>query len=518
MLCVVLAALGAGAYLHAAHPTYTAGSEVAIALPNSGASTSGSTSTTAILTGTLDPTVEVQAKPVTAAAFGAGGSKLTALVDSVTGTVTIDAVAPSAAKAVTAADAAASSFMKQRTSDLNAAISALEVPITTFSDQIRAISPTGKIPSSIDAQTTLKVDTAQLQTLSNQQSALRLAAASVRLQQRASASSVTTTNDKKKVIELSLVAGLLAGCGIALARDRFDDTIRKGQEISVLTGKEILAELPTSTTRRPSGTIADTPFDELSESVRELRTALRFFSAERPIQTLLVASGSPGEGKSFVAANLATAWALAGLRVALVSSDLRKPRLETQLGTVQPRHGLSDAIADLMIEMHRSGSAVNGAAPSDATFDIDFDHLLLPTAVDNLLLLPTGPIPPNPAELLGSAGFAKLLGALRSHVDMVVLDSPPVLAVTDAVVMTAQVDAVLFVVSENRTSRAATRRALHLLDIGLAPVLGVVVNRANRRNRVAYYSLPKRHGRWPRRSSVAAYQVEEDQPQVQESS
>ena len=257
----------------------------------------------------------------------------------------------------------------------------------------------------------------------------------------------------KKVLELALLVGLLVGCGLALVTDRLDDRLRSLAELVEIGDVALLAELPTRPAGGRSTFVTADSHDELSEAVRELRTALRFLSVDKPLRTLLVTSASPGEGKSFVAANLAVALAVSGARTILVSSDLRRPRLESLLESAPSSRGLSEAIADAALTAYSATNTHNGAGPAPRP-RVDLDRLLVMTGVENLLLVPAGASPPNPAELLGSSHMASLIGALKAESDIVILDSPPVLAVTDALVLTAHADGVLVVMAKGRTSRA----------------------------------------------------------------
>ena len=288
------------------------------------------------------------------------------------------------------------------------------------------------------------------------------------------------------MLELALLVGLLLGCGVALVTDRLDDRLRSSAELVEIGDVALLAELPTRPAGGRSTFVTADSHDELSEAVRELRTALRFLSVDKPLRTLLVTSASPGEGKSFVAANLAVALAVSGARTILVSSDLRRPRLESLLESAPSSRGLSEAIADAALTAYSATNTHNGEGPAPSAAKMDLDRLLVMTGVENLLLVPAGATPPNPAELLGSSHMANLVEALKAESDIVILDSPPVLAVTDALVLTAHADGVLVVMAKGKTSRGAARRALRLLDSGLAPVLGVALNRSTRPDAVPY--------------------------------
>lgn len=198
------------------------------------------------------------------------------------------------------------------------------------------------------------------------------------------------------------------------------------------------------------------PRSPVAEAYRTLRTNLYFSSLDRPIRTLVVTSAAPEEGKSTTLANLAVTIAQGGRRTILADCDLRRPSLHEIFG-VSNAQGLTT----MMME----ASAL--AQPP-----------LLATGVDNLWLLPSGPLPPNPAELLGSNRMDEVIAALKERADMVLFDAPPVIAVTDAAVLASKVDAVLLVVSAGRTRREHVQRARALLDRAGIRLIGAVLNNA----------------------------------------
>jgi capsular exopolysaccharide synthesis family protein len=202
------------------------------------------------------------------------------------------------------------------------------------------------------------------------------------------------------------------------------------------------------------------PRSAAAEAYRTLRTNLQFSSVERPVKRLLLTSSGPDEGKSTTVANLAVVMAQAELRVVAVDCDLRRPSLHEVFG-LSNNEGLSS--------LFLTRPSVGGAAPA-------IQPLLRQTAVAGLSVLTSGPLPPNPAELLGSARMDAILDALDQHADAVLLDSPPVVAVTDAAVLSAKVDGVLLVVGAGIVKRDLARKAKALLETVHANVLGIVVN------------------------------------------
>ena len=196
------------------------------------------------------------------------------------------------------------------------------------------------------------------------------------------------------------------------------------------------------------------PRSPISEAYRTLRTNLEFTSLDKPIRSMVVTSASPEEGKSTTLANLAVAVAQSGKKVILVDCDLRRPALH-QIFDARNAPGFTDMMRD---------DALMSQPP------------LQETAVPNLYLLPSGTLPPNPAELLGSRRMSEVIAALQQHAEMVLFDAPPVIAVTDAAVLASKVDAVLLVVSAGKTKREHAKKAKALLEKVNAHLIGTVLN------------------------------------------
>lgn len=201
------------------------------------------------------------------------------------------------------------------------------------------------------------------------------------------------------------------------------------------------------------GLVLDNPRSITAEAYRTLRTNIQFYNVGEPMRRLLVTSAGPNEGKSTTAANLAITFAQTGQRVVVVDADLRRPFLH-RLFQLSNLVGLTNVMV---------GSA-------------DLDAALLPTAMPGLSVLPTGPIPPNPAEMLGTPRMAELLDQLSEQADIIIIDSPPVLAVTDASVLSPLVDGIVLVAAAGQVNREMAQRAKSQLDAVKARVLGVVLN------------------------------------------
>lgn len=196
------------------------------------------------------------------------------------------------------------------------------------------------------------------------------------------------------------------------------------------------------------------PHAPATEAFRQLRTSLLSAGGDQSLQAVLVTSSVPGEGKSTVAANLAITLAQAGRSVVLVDGDLRHPTLHTLFDIAAPR-GLGVVLAETAVEPE-----------------------LIASGVEHLTLLPCGPLPPNPAELLASPRMAQVVAGLRARADFVLFDAPPVTATADAAILAAQVDGVLLVAQAGASKRDAIERAKQRLLQVQANLLGVVLTNA----------------------------------------
>jgi capsular exopolysaccharide synthesis family protein len=207
------------------------------------------------------------------------------------------------------------------------------------------------------------------------------------------------------------------------------------------------------------------PRSPAAEAYRALRTNLTFAALDNPLQTLVVTSAAPDDGQAKVLANLAVRMAQSEQRTILVEADLRRPGLHDIFGVAE-EPGLTTMIVD---------EAMLTNPP------------LAETGISNLWLLPSGPLPPNPSDLLGSQRMEQAIAALKERADMVIFDAPPVVSVTDAVVLGTKVDGVLLVVSAGHTRREHTQRAKELLERGHIRIVGTVLNNAPRGSALGGY-------------------------------
>ena len=271
---------------------------------------------------------------------------------------------------------------------------------------------------------------------------------------------------KKRTLAMAGAVGLVLAVATAFLLDSLDDTLKTPVDVERSTQLTTLAGI----SRIPGEQMADRlitvkhPKSPISEAYRSLRTNLQFSSLDRPLRTLIVTSPSPTEGKSTTLANLGVVMAQAGRRVILVDSDLRRPVLHRIFGLENER-GLTDVLLD---------------------DELSLDGHLKPTGVESLWLLNTGPLPPNPSELLGSARMSALVKRLKEEADVVLFDSPPVLAVTDASVLGAWADGVLLVTDAGQTRRSLAKEAAERLRQVGANLVGATLNRL-RPGRGGYY-------------------------------
>ena len=257
---------------------------------------------------------------------------------------------------------------------------------------------------------------------------------------------------------VAAVAGLLLGVAAAFLRERLDDRLRGRGDLERYLGAPVLAVIPNVSQWKRRG---DTPLitsleprSAVSEAYRTLRTSLLFSAGERGAKTILVTSGHAEEGKTATVANLGVSLAQAGKRVILVSADLRKPRLHRFFDTGLGEGGLTSILSG---EIKPWVGVVN-------------------VGHENLRLAPSGTVPGNPAELLGSDAMGRLLDQFREIADLVIIDSAPVLVVADALALAPFVDAVLYVADAESTRRGAVVHARQQLEQVNAPVMGAVLN------------------------------------------
>jgi len=270
--------------------------------------------------------------------------------------------------------------------------------------------------------------------------------------------------DLVRNVALGVLLGLAAGFGIAVLREVLDTRVRTTDDVRAITDTSIMTSMAhdESHVDRPLVVRSD-PHSPRAEAFRRLRTNLQFLDVAEHLRSIIVTSSLPTEGKSTVAVNLAITLADAGSRVVLVDADLRRPSVAEYLG-IEGSAGLTTVLI--------------GRA--------ELDDVVQPWGGGNLHVLPSGQTPPNPSEMVGSRAMAWLLGELTGRYDVVVIDTPPLLPVTDAAILARIADGALVVAGANRLHRNELREALGSLEAVGARVLGLVVNHLDRKQSDAY--------------------------------
>ncbi len=266
---------------------------------------------------------------------------------------------------------------------------------------------------------------------------------------------------------LAGIVGLMLTVGIIVLRESLDNTVKTEDDIEQLMGLTAIgyiAEMQSKEIDETGLYASKQPRSPISEAFRSLRTNIEFSAIDKPIKTILITSPEPETGKTTVAANLAVIFAQKGRRVLLLDADLRRPHVHRVM-KLKNRVGLTD----LLLE---------NQSIKDVIHQIEGN--------ESLSVITSGSLPPNPAELLGSARMERILAELGSNMDILVIDSPPSI-VADAQVLAAKVDAVLLVIRPGKTIKEATKATVEILRRANARIIGVVMNYISR-DRGDYFS------------------------------
>jgi capsular exopolysaccharide synthesis family protein len=276
---------------------------------------------------------------------------------------------------------------------------------------------------------------------------------------------------------LGLLVGLAAGTGVGLLLDRLVGAIYAPEDIAAVCGTAPLAAVGRIPSNKrgdkhaprprvdPRLVVLTTPRSASAEAFRTLRANLRFAALEHPLRTIVVTSAGVGDGKTLVSANLAAVLAQSGKRVLIIDGDLRRPAAHRLLGVDN-----GDGLVDTFLTEH--ARTADGSEPAPRSVE----QFVVPTSIEKLFLLRSGAVPPNPSEILGSETAARVLHDLAQAFDIVVIDTPPIGPVADALLLANNADGILVVARAGQTRQDVLRGALEALGPAGKPLLGVVLN------------------------------------------
>ncbi len=272
------------------------------------------------------------------------------------------------------------------------------------------------------------------------------------------------------ILFLSLMFGLMGGVLLGFLVDYLDNTIKGKEDVDNYIKLPLLGFVPALMPDEAEAIKKDLfthyhPKSSISEQIRSIRTAILFMSADNPLKTILITSSIPLEGKSTIVANLGVTMAMNGSRTLIIDADLRRGRLHKTFG-LSGEKGLTNLILG----------------------QVSMDEAIYPTKIDNLWFLPSGPFPPNPAELLGSARMRDIIEQLKQKFDRILIDSPPVMPVTDPIVLSKMVDGVILVAKIGKVSRDTVISTKNKLLSVNANIIGIILNDLDiRRKGYGYY-------------------------------
>jgi Mrp family chromosome partitioning ATPase/capsular polysaccharide biosynthesis protein len=527
-ICTAVAIVAAFGYLHVKTATYQSSSLIQLNTTNQ---------TTGQATSSVDFPDPVQLLGSTAVEYGAAQilhdpnvaavtADVTGTVDPDTGALTIAADDSDPGRAEAVAKAYTNSFVLQMQNIANDEVNKINQNIANINAQIAALDSSAGGTTDPVIQSRIQGLSATLSALEAQVSAIQVGEPYATVQVSPSFPTAAIGLGKSKTLAIGFLAGLLVGCGAALVREQFDTRLRTSPDIAEVTSAPVLAELPQDADVRSgkvSIALVQAPQSRMAEAVRELRTSLRVVLDDAPCPAIMVTSPEAGDGKTFVAANLAAAWALSGSKIIVVSADFRRPRLEELFGlqsTGMPgladlikanwkkpevegrsspvRSELPEGLAGLEImrpparelgsaEGRRLGATGprpmqdrNRRADQSPADESSVSAFLVETGIWGLSLLPAGTHLDNPSELFGSPGMQPVFDQLALLADIVLFDTPPVLAAPDAAIIGGLSHGAVVVASEAKTDRNDLERTVNRLESTHCRVLGVAVNRARK--------------------------------------
>jgi receptor protein-tyrosine kinase len=477
---VVLFGAAAGGYSVVQHKQYTASAQLLV-LPSTAANLPGSAGQLAI--SPTDVLTELQlltTAPVKETVHRKLGSEpnVTASEVGQTNVIAVSATANSPTLAAKIANAYSNAFVayQQATSSatLTAAEHQLQAEIAAVAAQLATLQ------SSASSSSSSSSNAAQIAALAGQEATYNEELATLQVNGAASTGGVevvtpakapTSPSSPKPVRDgiIAAIVGLLVGVGIALLADHFDDAVYSKEEAGHLAGNApVLGVVPRiKSWKRRSDTVlatVDSRNSSVAEAYRSVRTSLQFAGHDGDMKTILVTSPSAGEGKTSTIANLGVVLAQADQRVVIVSCDLRRPRL----GQFYERSE-SPGFTSVILGQSSLGDAIQRVE-----------------GIGNLFFLGSGEVPPNPTELLASGAAREIFTKLRQAFDIVLVDSPPLLPVTDAVIIARMADATLLVIAAGETKRSQVEEAAEMLAQVDASRVGVILNEVEVGGRYGY--------------------------------
>lgn len=289
-------------------------------------------------------------------------------------------------------------------------------------------------------------------------------------------------------IVLAMLISLSGAIGLSFFLENMDDTIKGSDEIKQYTKMQILGTVPALNDKEYKGLKElisyEDPKGVISESFKTIRTAVNFSLFEKQQKAILITSSGPGEGKTFSTTNMGIALAQTDQKILLIDADMRKPRMH-QLFNLPNENGLSR----LLIK------------------DAELNDAVLQTTIPNLCVLPSGPVPPNPAELLGSSGMRQIIEKLKYSFDLILVDSPPVMFVTDPVIISSIVEGVILVVQNNKTKVKHLITAKCRLEEAHSDIIGVINNKIDITGGDYYYYPYYKYYRQPKSEEKITTQI-----------
>jgi capsular exopolysaccharide synthesis family protein len=290
----------------------------------------------------------------------------------------------------------------------------------------------------------------------------------------------TPTMSKATMLGLALIFSVMMAIGTGFLSEFADTTLRSPEEITNTIGTGYLGSIAKLKVPRQIVFSEGSAVNQSAESYTRVYSNIRFAEIEKPLRTILITSARKGEGKSTTLVNLACSMGSAGKRIIIVDTDLRNPTLQRILGT-KHRHGLTSVLAG----------------------EVTLDEAMVQTSHPGLSLLPSGPIPPNPAELMHSHAMKELVSDLQSRADIILFDSPPAMLVADAMLLAGELDAALIVAEAGGVSRRAVQQVKESLAVTKTRILGVILNK-----------VPESPGSYYNYYSYYNYREEEARPQT----